>query len=361
MSINISFGGAQIKRPGAYAVVDTNNMFPVAAGGFKVLAVIGVPGTDNTLTAGEVAYFNDPINAQMAVKTSEALDLMNIAWEHGADLIALSPVAATAQDSDWQAAIDKLTNEDIDGILVASTSAAIQAKVDTHCTTMSNIKNRRERRAFYGHATGMAVAAITALRTALNTELGTMATPGVYYFDATGTKVLKGSHYLAAAYAGTWAGQPSQEPITYKYVKFPGLEKIYDGTDIETLLEGGIAPTEYVKNKGYRIVQGITMSNSTDLSIVELSVSTSKTVMNQRLRSYFEDKYVGKAGVEGIEVTMYNDLISNLVQFKNDGLISGYVDGTPKVVKSGTSFVLEWQGKPVLPINNFLMTSHLTL
>jgi len=474
MAINISFGGANIKRPGAYSVVDSSNMYPASAGGFKVLACIGiVPGlaaqeetatvvgtistagnvtvivtalgmtnspktvsvpvvlndaanavagkiiaaltadvdisgfftvggsnalvtltskvtalNDNSLNisiangtsagltnaltstttaaggtsgtpVGTVSYFNNPTTAGAKIASCELLDLIKISWGHGADLIAVSPVAASGTDSDWQNAIDILPMEAVNGLMVASTAAAIQAKIDAHCTLMSSIKNRRERRAFYGHASGLSIAAIKALQSALNNELGMMATPEPYTYDSVGNKVLKASNYLAAAYAGIWASQPSQEPITYKYVKFPGLGKIYTGDEIEDLLSAHIAPTEYVPNEGFRIVQGVTLSSSSDLTQQELSVSSSKVEMNQILRSYFEKKYVGKAGVAGVEVTMYNDLITQLEGFIKSGLITAYLN--PQVIKIGTAFATEWEGKPTLPINNFLMTTHLTL
>lgn len=367
MAINITFGGATIKRPGAYSTVDTANMYPVSSGGFKVLACIGVAGALSTVPANKVSYFNSPIEAKAVITSCEALDLMNIAWQHGADLIAFSPVAVVGEeepaptDTTWQNAIDLFANESVDGFILASTESAIQTKIATHCTLMSSVLNRKERRAFYGHATGLTVSNIVALQTALKGELGVMATPSVYFYNNEGEKVLKGSHYLASAYAGIWASQPSQEPITYKYVKFSGLEKIYTGTEITTLLEGHIAPVEYVRNKGYRIVQGITLSEDEDLTKQELSVFSSKVEMSQRLREYFEDRYVGKAGALGVEVTMYNDLISRIGDFLTEGLITGYEPDTVSVVKNGTAFTLQWKATSTLPINNFLITTHLSL
>lgn len=361
MTINISFGGANIKRPGAYSVVDTEGMFPISSGGFKVLAYMGVPATGSTLPAGQVSYFNSPINAKKQIAACELLDLMNTSWDHGADLIAVSPVASTAADADWQAAIDLLATEDVDGLLITGTAAAMQAKIDAHCALMSSVKNRRERRGFYGHALGLTVAEIVALQAALSNERAMIATPCVYNFDDTGTKVLKASNYLAAAYAGIWASNPSQEPITYKYVNFPGLETVYTGDDIEALLAGHIAPTEYVRGKGYRIVQGVTCSGSDDLSTQELSISTIKDEIGQTLRDYFEGKYVGKAAVAGIQTTVYNDYISYLENFVKQGLISDYDKSTVQVVQNGTEFDLQAVMKPTLPINNFLFTSHLNL
>lgn len=476
MSINISFGGANIQRPGAYSTVDTTSMTPVSAGGFKTLAVVGVPNAVNnvyataeaiqntvtgtvgtagnasvvvtaagmagspitvpvavlssdtasavaakivtalqanptingfftianagavlTLTAktiavndvsmqvsvangtctgltttlsaittqgvlGGVCYFNDPISAKNAIGVCTALDQMNIAWGHGANLVAFSPVAQTALDADWQTAVDLLQREAVDGILVASNTAAINAKVQAHCDAMSTVLNKKERRGFIGHAAGIAgtIASITALQV-FNDELATMATPGVYYMDANGNKVLRGSEYLAAAYAGLWASAPAQSPITYDYVNFPGIEKAFLGTEIITLLGAGVAPLEVVPNKGYRIVQGITTACSGDLTKNELSVSTEKMQMNKAIRDFMEAKYVGQAGVAGIEVTMYNDLVSLLEGFVKQGLITSYVKTTVGIVKNGTSFISQWEGKPTLPINNFLLTSHYTL
>jgi hypothetical protein len=474
MSININFGGVRIQRPGAYSLVDTSNMSVVSLGGFKVLAVAGVPNVVNkvyatpqvvkidvvgtvgsagtakvvvnsamlaggtktlnvallsadtatavavkiaseltadtavgaiytvtsavdviTLTAkainindesakvtiangtctgitasssaittagviGGVLPFNDPTIAKLALGNCEALDLMSICWQYGADLILFSPVDATATDADWQEAIDLLQTQAVDGVLVANNSASINAKLQVHCDTMSTILNRRERRAFVGHATGLALQAVLALQT-FNDELVVMATPGVYVFDANGNKVLKGSQYLASAYAGLWAGKPSKDPITYDYVKFPGIEKEYLGEEINTLLGSGVAPVEYVKSKGYRIVQGLTTSNSSDLTKNELSVSTEKMHMNVAIRDFMEDKYVGKAGVDGIEITMYNDLVTLIEGFLKAGLISSYVKDSVSIVKNGTAFRSQWQGIPTLPINNFLLTSHFTL
>jgi len=369
--MNISFGGASIRRPGAYSTVDTDKMVPITLGAFNVLAFVGVApapaGQEATaLEPGKVYYFNNPTLARQAIGDSELLDCMNIAWKHGADLIAVSPVSVTAPetaptDAEWQEAIDALDVEFVDGIIPVTSEPAIHAKVDTHVTNASSVTNRKERRAFYGHANGLTVQEITALQAALNTERGMMATPGVYVYDSTGAKVLKPSYYLASAYAGLWASQPPQEPLTYKYVKFDGLEVLYNGTQIIELLDGHIAPVEYVRNKGYRIVQGITLSSSADLTKQELSVSTLKDVMSKNLREYFEEKYVGKAGVAGIEVTMTNDLLTMIEKFVEAGWLRGYVPESVRVTRNGTAFYLEYEGQPTLPINNILITSHFTL
>lgn len=362
MAINISFGGASIDRPGAYSTVDTSSMTPVTVGALRALAFVGKQGTSGTLTG--VAYFNNEKDAAAKIGTGELLDMMKVAWQHGADLICVAPViaaASTPTDGEWQTAIDLLQSEFVDGIVPVTTTPAIHVKIDTHITAMSSILNRKRRRGFYGHATGMDTTAIVALQTALNTERGIMASPGVYMYDADGNKVLRSSQYLAAAYAGIWASQSAQVPLTYKYVKFPGLEKIYTGPEISALLAGHIAPVESVRNKGYRIVHGQTLAASADLTQNELSVSSLKDVMSADIESHFEEKYVGRAGEVGIEVTIYNDLISKLEGFLKLGWISGYVQDSVNVTKNGTTFTLDWEGKPTLPINNFLNTARFTL
>lgn len=363
--MNISFGGSTIKRPGAYSQVDTSNMTPVTLGSFNVLAFVGAKTEAPTGAVGQVYYFNNPTVAKTTLGEGEVLDCLNIAWGHGADLIAVvladvTDPALAPTDSQWQTAIDLLNPEFVDGIVAVTSEAGVHTKVNDHVAYCSTIKSRRERRAFYGHATGLTVTAIKALQTALNTERGIMATPGVYVVQE-GVRVLKPSYYLASAYAGLWASQAPQVPLTYKYVNFAGLERVYSAEEIESLLDSHIAPTEVVRNRGYRIVQGVTLSASTDLTKQELSVSTLKDVMSRNQREYFEDKYVGQAGVADIEVTMRNDLISMIQRFLEAGWISGYVENSAQVVKNGTAFTLEWEGKPTLPINNFLITSHFTL
>jgi hypothetical protein len=83
--------------------------------------------------------------------------------------------------------------------------------------------------------------------------------------------------------------------------------------------------------------------------------------MSRNIRDFFEDKYVGQAGVAGIETTIYNDLVSILEGFKKQGWISAYVKESVNVTRNGTAFYLEWEGTPTLPINNFLITSHFKL
>ncbi len=367
MAINVSFGGATIKRPGAYSTVDTAGMTPIQLGALNVLAFIGVPGAESTLPKDRISYFNDPKLAEDAIKSSELLDCMRIAWGHGADLIAVAPVGVDPEtsaptDATWQTAIDLLGYEFVDGLVPVTAEQAIQLKVDAHITNMSTVINRKRRRAFYGHNVGSAVEDIISIQESIPAERGMMASPCPKVFGADGNTVTKPSYYLASAYAGTWAGQPPQEPITYKYVSgFAGFEKNYTSVEIGQLLDGHVAPVEYVKNKGYRIVQGVTMSPSEDLTKAELSVSTLKDVMSDNLESYFEEKYVGKAGVPGIEVTIYNDFISMLEGFITNQWITGYVAESVKVTRNGTAFTLDWEGQPTLPINNFFITSHFTL
>lgn len=435
---NLYFGGQQIKRPGAYSIVDTSNMIPITLGAFNILCYVGTVGTvvADPLTAtvpipkNTVSYFNQPSTARKAIGSSDLMDCLDISWRHGADLIGVSPVTPTgtipawspahtysvgnvvapsvanthcyiciqagtssssepvwtlvtgaiqpvdgtakwqeygapslvASDNDWQAAIDLLEREDVDVILLTTTAPAIHVKLMTHVGAMSTTKMRKERRAMYGHANGMAVDDIALLQVTYNSERALLASPGVYTYDDAGDKVLSPSYFLAAAYAGIWASQEPQEPITYKYVTgFAGLETLYNGVEIEQLLDAHIAVTEYVKNKGYRIVQGMTTSSSADITQNEWSVSVLKDVMSMDLRDYFEEKYVGKAGIKGIEVTIYNDLVTMLEKFITNGYITAYTKDSVKVIKDATSFYLEYEANPTLPINNILITSHFTL
>lgn len=362
-----SFGGQQIKTPGAFSVVDTTGMTPITLGAFNVLAFIGVPSANITagLDTTQVLYYNSPKLAGQDLVDGDVLDNMRVAWAHGADLIAVSfvkrPTTGEPTDADWQTAIDRLETEFVDALIPVTTQQAIHLKVMAHITNMSTVKNRKERRGFYGHAKGLAVSALVELKTSYADGRAVLASPAVQDFDASGAKVTKDSVLLASAYAGTWASKNPQDPITYDYVKFAGLEKHYNGVEIEQLLDAGIAVTQFVKGKGYRIVQGITTSPSQDLTERELSVATLKDVMSRNLREILEEKHVGKAGVAGIEVTIYNDVITILDGFVKNGWITEYVQDSVQVEKNATAFTVDWEGKPTLPINNFFITSHFTL
>jgi hypothetical protein len=366
----IAFGGAQIRRPGSYSTVDTSNMTPSQLGSFRALGFVGVTTTAITdVGIAEVRWYNSQTTKLATEELGEGdlLNNMRIAWSHGADLIAVSVVSktATAQtpatDAEWQKAIDAFNMEFVDGIVAVTTETAILTKVKTHVVTSSSTSNRKERRAFVGHASGKTKEEIITLKTAIADSRIVIASPAVYETGADGSKVLKTSVELASAYAGLWAGKNPQDPITYDYVSFAGLEKQYEPTDLGDLLVAGIAVAEIVKGRGIRVVQGVTTSSSTDLTERELSVSTLKDVMSQDMRETMENKHVGKAGVPGIEITIYNDAVSRIEEYKKNGWITDYVQDSVKVVKSGTAFLIDWEGKPTLPINNFLITSHFTL
>lgn len=369
---SIAFGGAQITRPGAYSTVDTANMTPSSIGSFKALGFVGV-ATSATIdvAVATVRWYNSQTIAlaEKELGDSALLANMKIAWLHGADLIAVSVVSKTATDvtpptdQEWQTAINAFDMEFIDGLVVMSTDTAIHTKALGHATAQSSVLNRKERRAFLGHQGTATKEEVITLATALADERAIIASPAVKVLKSDGTQEVKTSIELASAYAGAWAGKGinSQDPITYDYVKFPGLAKLYTPTEIGELLEAGVAVSEVVKGKGVRIVQGITTSPSEDLTKRELSVSTLKDDMSRELRETLEDKHVGNAGVEGIEITIYNDAVSKIEEFKKRGWIRGYVEDSIKVIQLGTAFTVDWEGKPTLPINNFLITSHFTL
>lgn len=363
----IEFGGKQVRRPGAYSQTDSSKMTPASTGSFKVLAVVGEAPNTTLTSKSEVVRYGayDIKKAEEEIGTGELLSNMKTAWKHGADLLlvsivyALDEVAGVA-DSDWDSALTRLEREDLHGIIPVTTTDAIQVKVDEHVVRMSGVLEKKERRAFYGHPSGLTATEVASFSTILDGSRGLLATPAVYDLDANGTRTLYDSVRLASAMAGVWASKEDQDPITFDEVDFIGLETHYKQSEIGDLIDAGVAPVEFADGI-YRIVQGVTMSTSTDLTKRELSVATAVDTMNQRMRKMQERKHVGEAGATGIEVTIYNDAISEIESYLKDGLITAYVQESVRVVKDNTSFFVEWEGKPTLPMNNFFTTSHFTL
>lgn len=367
--MSISFGGRQITRPGAYSIVDTSNMTVSAAGSFRVLGFVGpAPNRRADLSTNQVLVYNANTisQAQEDLGDGELFRLMQIAWQHGADLIYVSVVVPSVPDgepidSEWQEAIDRFNNEFVDGIVTTSTEGAIHAKIDTHVTTQSNVINRKERRAFLGHGENATKEEILQLASSIKSERCLLASPAPYNLTSDGNKQVLPSTALAAAIAGLWASKDPQDPITYDYVRFAGLHVLYDNETIGELIEGGVTPAEVVRGRGVRIVQAVTTYGGNEIDKKELSVSTIKDVVSQDMREFLEEKHVGNAGVAGIEVTIYNDVISRLEQYVALGYISGYVQDSVKVVKEGTGFYIDWEGEPTLPINNFFIRTHFRL
>lgn len=469
----VSFGGSQLYKPGAYSVVNVRNNTPVSPGSAKVLAVIG-SGTGGK--PGVPLYYNNPAFASADIGGTDALVAAQLMWEHGADLICFSLTDQAAQAvyalkdttavtpltlatlsglrwnandnnikvtttapigtapnqtqtvtiadttvtpnvtevytvacsaAGWQTfvtqvnansklvsavfgqagtaiaatisavamtggsriagtateiqkAVDALQTEDIQGIVTTLTDTTTQSAIFAHCNTMSNVTNRRPRRAFFGQPVGTTVTQYATAMTAFATSnRALVAAPGIYRSVA-GAQTLLSSAFTAAAIAGKWASKTSpDDPVTFDFIGANGLEFKYIPTDLSTLLPAQITAVESVQNVGYRVVQALT-SDKTGTSMSELSVADIVDIMNRSYNEQMEAAFIGQPPSSFSADDVKQKAVAILESFKKKKWIMDGLDanGTFQpayrnitVTKIGLRYHTTYDISPVVPCN----------
>lgn len=268
---------------------------------------------------------------------------------------------------DYQDALDLLLEEPVDILVPGTVDEGVHAIVKDHCLHAS--ENRKERRMVVGHANTDDIAAVKARAFNLNTHRATFVTPSVKRFNRFGELVTYEGNYMAALIAGMIAGVPFEYPITFNNVSCMGLTKNYTDVEVDQLLEGGVLPVKFVRNRGYRVVHGITTHLAdTNTLYKEISCSMLADVMSKNLREVLEMRYVGKPGTRAVQTSMYNTTLTTLTKFwkEQNWLVDGYDDAgnywpafrNVSIEKEGTVYRIDWEGSVVEPVNYILITSY---
>ena len=273
----------------------------------------------------------------------------------------------TAGTTEWTAALALLEKLNIDVIIPITTNAALQALVKAHVDAMSLIK--MERRAYYGHSIGEDISALKIRRNSFNDRRSMLLTPGIQLRDNDGNIKQYDSSFLAALVGGISVGFANvSTPLTYKYVNIVGLEKSYSSAEIDILLDAGIVPLEFVRNRGYRITQGRTTYTFDD-RVVNVEDSASRTVdfISQDIRTSLEDSFVGVAATPSMLQSLKLAVTSKLQDYEKAGLIVAGIDPvTRKAVPAFQGITVEFnnracyvsfQASIVQPLNFILITT----
>jgi len=267
----------------------------------------------------------------------------------------------------WTAALTLLENEDADIIVPLTADTSLMALVSSHVENMSVTK--RERRAYYGTALGYTKQQIKALASTTNSRRALLVTPGVQLREFDGTVTTYPSYIAAAAVAGIMAGFDNvAEPATYKLLNIVGMEKTWSPTDIDELLDAGVAPLEYARNLGWRICQGrTTYTKDNNVVNVEDSVSAVADYVSKDLRTYLENRFIGQKATTSSISSIESAVVSKLKDYERSGIITGGIDpttGTPvmayrniNISFSNRTCIVTYEISPVEPINYITITA----
>jgi hypothetical protein len=202
-----------------------------------------------------------------------------------------------------------------DGLGSTATVDAVNAQCDAHCSYYSSTGGKSERQAFlskYGDK-----ATIKAAAQILNSPdscLVGVQNPTILGEDGSLTKYP--AYAQAVAAASMRAGAELGEPLTYKFIKFFGLETHASWSpalDAAEMILAGVMFAEQVAGQGFRFVKGITTYTRSDNdAYTEESVVQGWKNVAYELRTVLENTYTGRranpATIQGIKQTAANKL-----------------------------------------------------
>lgn len=221
----------------------------------------------------------------------------------------------------WQSALTALETEDVQIIATPSTDVDIHALISSHCTTMSNIINRKERTCILGGIVGMTDESAISEAQGLNNRLVSFCCDNPIKVNLiTGeTETLSGA-MLGVMLAAMESAMSPNTPLTFKQLNVLGFTKIRNITNITKLIKAGIMVcnpnpenlTEYI------CIRALTTFQGDDLINNERSMVREDLFMNRDLRAQFKP-VIGTAGISA------NAAIQTLVNRAKEWALNGYI------------------------------------
>lgn len=345
-----------------------------AANGAQLVTITDTAVTPNVVESYSVPNTSDGWIALVTKINAQSSVVEAVLGTNGIADVAATNIGATAANAAFTGgtravadstsisnAIDALQTEDIQAIIPTLTDSTSQTAVLTHVKVMSNVQNRRERRAFFGQPVGTVDSGYVTAMGAFKDSRATLVGPG-HYKAVNGAKVLLSSAFTAAAVAGRWAGKQNiNDPVTGDFINALGLEFVWLGTQIKPLVEAQVTVVESVPKQGYQVVHALTG----DPDLYELSVADIVDVTTRALREELQRKFMGP-GYNGVVNDMLQFTTATLEQYKKQNWI---VDGTDAfgqplpayrnvtVTKVGKAYSVTYEIKPSEPVNYITITA----
>ncbi|MCW2702680.1 MAG: uncharacterized protein JWQ37_675 [Blastococcus sp.] len=166
----------------------------------------------------------------------------------------------SAVDTDYEAALATLLNEDAHIIVGAGRTTTFAGKLNGHCQLASSDVIRRDRTGVVGGAPGTSLDTLRGHN--IDSDRVVLVAPGIVFGDAAaGVDVRLPGAYAAAAVAGLLSSYPPHTSLTNKVLSVGDLETRYTLAELTQLVQARVLALE--ARQGIRVVQGITTSTNT--------------------------------------------------------------------------------------------------
>ena len=227
----------------------------------------------------------------------------------------------------WNTALEALELEDVQIIATPVTDAGIHALISTHCTSMSNVVNRKERTCILGGPIGMADDAAIAEAQGLNNKLVSFCcdNPIKVNLNTSKTETLSGA-MLGVMLAAMESAMSPNTPLTFKVLNVLGFTKTRKVTNMEALIKAGIlvCNSNPENLSEYICIRGLTTFQGDDLINNERSMVREDLFMNRDLRQQFKPA-IGTAGTIDNSLVSPNSAIATLKNRAKEWATNGYI------------------------------------
>ncbi|MBO7692539.1 MAG: hypothetical protein J6W16_07245 [Methanobrevibacter sp.] len=261
----------------------------------------------------------------------------------------------------WQDALKALELEDVQIIATPSTEAAVHTLISAHCTSMSNVMNRKERTCILGGAVGMTDAAAITEAQGLNNRLVSFCcdNPIKVNLISGKTETLTGA-MLGVMLAAMESAMSPNNPLTFKQLNVLGFSKIRNITNITSLIKAGImvCNSNPENLSEYICIRALTTFQGDDLINNERSMVREDLFMNRDLRASFRP-VIGSSGIST------NAAIRTLKDKAAEWALNGYIVPTDsnenvwdiKVRINGDKVFITYSRYLTAPVNFVFITA----
>lgn len=163
------------------------------------------------------------------------------------------------------------------------------------------------------------------------------------------------AYMMASQVAGIASGLSIGEAVTFKHFNITTLDRVLEGTQLDTLNESGVICLEFVRNRtttAFRIVQDVTTYNDkTDPVKNEMSVGEANDFLVSELKIELDNAFIGTKVVDTSASLVKNFIQSFLDKKKRASEIQDYVPEEVQVVLDGDVAQISLTIMPIRSLN----------
>jgi len=264
--------------------------------------------------------------------------------------------------NDWNKTLAVLETEEIQIISTHVTDHAVNMLISNHCTTMSNVQNRKERTALLGGAIGETIDDAIAFAKSLNNKLVSYCFPAISALSSlTGAAEDLPASYFACKLLGMECTVAVNEPLTWKNVSVLRFLTKLNNTEMEKLIKGGVLCGGTTDDNRLAVIRAMTTHHGAQLQLVERSMVREDLYMNRDLRNQYSISIGRPGNSKGNESTARQVLFDAARGWKGEGLIIPADDGKNVwgvVIKiSGDKTYITFHRNLTSPLNFFFITA----